>query len=284
MSRINLSENIRIILDESAKDITSLAKFIEKSVNDLMTTNYTNCKYNLDEDLAVFVGWSDGYSSSDISSDELYKEEDPTWRINVGIKVRNDADWADYDFLDFPWYPDGEVWDTGVTVNKNDDYMKIAEWMMESYPEIVKAHNNGEIYYYRNEEEKKLNESDSNNLYIDLDKLINLSNKYLDSNNINGKFYIDSDNKIRLELNNDSVDKWMNLNESSKEDSLKDNYTASSIAGVLNNEDDDYAIKIENRTTNKSTKWLNIKGYLLFDLWDSTTDMNSDNINKFKEN
>ena len=161
MSKRNLSEAIKIKLEESEKSASDLAKFIEESVNDLMTTSYTNCKYNLDEDLAVFVGWSGGYDDKDIGEYELYKEDSPTWRINVGIKVRNEADWADYDYLNFPWYPDGEVWDTGVTVNKDEDYMKIAEWELENYPNIVKAHNNGEIFYTSDEEEAATEREDN---------------------------------------------------------------------------------------------------------------------------
>ena len=161
MSKRNLSEAIKIKLEESEKSASDLAKFIEESVNDLMTTSYTNCKYNLDEDLAVFVGWSDGYDDKDIGEYELYKEDSPTWRINVGIKVRNEYDWADYDYLNFPWYPDGEVWDTGVTVTKNEDYMEIAEWELENYPNIVKAHNNGEIFYTSDEEEAATEREDN---------------------------------------------------------------------------------------------------------------------------
>ena len=71
----------------------------------------------------------------------------------TGIKVRNEADWADYDYLNFPWYPDGEVWDTGVTIEKNTNYKEVAEWLLKEYPYIVKAHENGEIYYYSEEEE-----------------------------------------------------------------------------------------------------------------------------------
>lgn len=155
MKKVNLSESILINLKESTASISDLAKFIKEKVNTLMTTNYTNSKYNLDDDLAVYVGWSDGYDTEEILDYDLYKEESPSWRINAGIKVRNDSDWADYDYLDFPWYPDGEVWDTGVTINKNTDYEDVARWLLKNYPNIVEAHKKGEIYYYSSEEENK---------------------------------------------------------------------------------------------------------------------------------
>lgn len=57
-----------------------------------------------------------------------------------------------------------------------------------------------------------------------------------------------------------------------------DNYTAKSLSEVLEHEDDEYAIKIENRTTGKSTKWLNIEGAYLFGLYHDVSDLNADNI------
>lgn len=151
-------------VNNSRLDKAKIAKFIKDSVNDLMTTDYTNSRYILDDDLAIFVGWSDGYDETP-EEGEIYKEDSPTWRPNVGIKVRNDYDWADYDFLNFPWYPDGEVWDTGVTLNKADDYSSEADWMIKNYPNIVEAHNKGEIFYTRDEEEAAsgMNESASLN-------------------------------------------------------------------------------------------------------------------------
>ena len=151
--RIVVHDDLEESASSSTLNVDKIAKFIENSVNTLMEGHYTCCKYDLDEDLAIFVGWSDGYDGEDISEDELYLEKSPTWRINVGIKVRNDYDWTDFDYLDFPWYPDtGEVWDTGVTINKDEDYNQVADWMVKSYPEIVESHNKGEIVYYSDEE------------------------------------------------------------------------------------------------------------------------------------
>jgi hypothetical protein len=152
MKKNKLNESILTNLKESAASINELAKFIEDSTNDLVNTNYTNSKFNLDEDLAVFVGWSDGYDENP-TENEIYDKESPSYRPNAGIKVRNEADWADYDYLNFPWYPDGEVWDTGVTIEKNTNYKEVAEWLLKEYPYIVQAHENGEIYYYSEEEE-----------------------------------------------------------------------------------------------------------------------------------
>lgn len=62
----------------------------------------------------------------------------------------------------------------------------------------------------------------------------------------------------------------------------KDNYTATSIENVLEHENDDYAIKIENRTTGKETKWLNIEGAYLYGLYHDISDINSNNVDEYK--
>ena len=67
------------------------------------------------------------------------------------------------------------------------------------------------------------------------------------------------------------------------EEPKKDNYTATSIAEVLEHENDDYAIKIENRTANKSTKWLNISGAYLFGLYHDVSDINAENIDEYSD-
>jgi hypothetical protein len=63
----------------------------------------------------------------------------------------------------------------------------------------------------------------------------------------------------------------------------EDNYTAKSIAEVINSVDDNYAIKIENRTTGKETKWLDIDGSYIVDLYYDVSDLEAkdfDDINK----
>lgn len=53
----------------------------------------------------------------------------------------------------------------------------------------------------------------------------------------------------------------------------EDNYTAKSIAEVIKSVDDDYAIKIENRTTGKETKWLDMDGSYIVNLYYDVSDL-----------
>lgn len=52
-----------------------------------------------------------------------------------------------------------------------------------------------------------------------------------------------------------------------------DNYLAWSIANVLEHIDDDLVIKIQNRTNNKETKWLNIRMEDLVQLYYDVSDI-----------
>lgn len=132
----NLNENV---------DSSSLAKFIKDSVETLQTTNYTNCKYNLDEDLAVFVGWSDGYGTEP-TKDEIGSEKCPTCRVNAVIAVRNDADWSDLDMLTVPYYElSGDVYQCQFTVSPSNDYVYLADSLLKAYGEIKELLASGEL-------------------------------------------------------------------------------------------------------------------------------------------
>lgn len=60
----------------------------------------------------------------------------------------------------------------------------------------------------------------------------------------------------------------------------EDNYTAKSIAEVIDHFNDDYAIKIENRTTGKATKWLDIDGTYIVDLYYDVSDLEAKDFNE----
>lgn len=159
LTKYNLSSNeihdlAVIIDDEIAKrvkglnesvDNSSLANFIKDSINKLQTTDYTNCKYNLDENLAVFVGWSDGYDTEPLE-DEIASEKCPTCRVNAVIAVRNDADWSDLDMLTVPYYTHGgEIYDCQYTISTKEDCRRLAESLIQDYNEIKKLLASGEL-------------------------------------------------------------------------------------------------------------------------------------------
>ena len=129
---------------QATLDTSRIADFIKRSVKNLTSTDYTNCRYNLDDTFALFVGWSDGYDEN-ATDEEIFNPESPTWRINAGIKIRDDYDWADYDFLNFPWYENGEVFDCSLTIDKNEDYEHDARYFVAEYKKIKEEYEAGQL-------------------------------------------------------------------------------------------------------------------------------------------
>lgn len=127
---------------EAKINISDLARFIENAVETLQTSDVTNTRYILDENLAVYVGWSyndageSEYGISNDSGDAV---------IYAGVKLRNDADWTDYDSLDYPYEKEtGNVWDNAYYIAPNEDYTYIAEVLLGSYQRMLEAEARGE--------------------------------------------------------------------------------------------------------------------------------------------
>ena len=112
-----------------------IAKFIEESVQCLMAEKQGCCYYHLGNKLAIFVGWSAGYGNE--KRDDVIQDPDALdWGINVGLKVwTSDYMQTDYDWLNFPYEKDGDVWDMGLSVSPNADYESLADSMLEWYNE-----------------------------------------------------------------------------------------------------------------------------------------------------
>ena len=110
----------------------------------------------LSDDLVLAIGWSDGYdmADTDIIKSEKGQRQNGDWTcgyaVNAAIKVRNDADCSDFDFLDFPTYKDDNYWDSGITMKPNQtrrEYRKNARWFLETFVAMTNAHKKGEISY-----------------------------------------------------------------------------------------------------------------------------------------
>lgn len=113
-----------------------IAKFIEESVEWLVKEKQGCWRYQLDEHLAIFVGWSSGYGNEK-RNDVIQDEDALDWGINVGLKVwTSDYMLTDYDLVNFPYEENGDVLDMGLSVAPNDNYEYLAESMLEWYDEV----------------------------------------------------------------------------------------------------------------------------------------------------
>lgn len=124
-----------------------IAKFVKESVEWLQEEKQGCCRYQLDEHLAIFVGWSAGYGDEK-RDDVIQDEKSLDWGIDVGIKVwTSDYMQTDYDCLNFPYEQDGEVWDMGFSVAPNEDYDSLAKDLLEWYDKAkyLRLTDNGRI-------------------------------------------------------------------------------------------------------------------------------------------
>ena len=110
-----------------------IAKFVKESVEWLQKEQQGCCRYQLDDHLAIYVGWSAGYGE-EARDDVIQAKDDPDFGIDVGIKVwTSDYMQTDFDWLNFPYYDDGEVLDMSLSVEPNDNYEHIAANLLYWY-------------------------------------------------------------------------------------------------------------------------------------------------------
>lgn len=115
---------------------SKIAQFIKESVEWLIKEQQGCCRYQLDDHLAIFVGWSSGYGDEP-RNDVIQAKDSYDWGIDAGIKVwTSDYMQTDYDWLNFPYEKDGDVWDMGLTVSPQEDWERIAKYLLRMYDEV----------------------------------------------------------------------------------------------------------------------------------------------------
>ena len=139
------------------ENIAKVADYLKEACDHFKNDGEGCYNYSLSEDLVLAVGWSDGYDMSDadiIKSKEGQRQSGNWvcgWAVNAAVKVRNDYDCADYDFLNFPYFKKtGECADTSVSMLPNETrrgYKKLARYFLEEFVNITNAHAKGKLNY-----------------------------------------------------------------------------------------------------------------------------------------
>ena len=131
-----------------------LAKELKKAI-DFFKENDCGCvTIRLDDRLGVCVGWLGGYDIADV--DLIHAEDDPSWCLNAGIKVyTSDSLGTDYEYMNSPFYRNGDVWMTDVSVGYNEDVDALADYFLEEYRAMKKCEiaDDGEILNYDSPED-----------------------------------------------------------------------------------------------------------------------------------
>lgn len=113
--------------------MSKIAQFIKESVEWLVENQEGCCRYKLDDHLAIFVGWSAGYGDEQ-RYDVIQAKDNLDYAINAGIKVWTSDDmWTDYDYLNFPYEKDGDVWDMECPIMPNEVYEAVAQYLLDEY-------------------------------------------------------------------------------------------------------------------------------------------------------
>lgn len=114
----------------------AIAKFVQESVEWLVENQMGCCRYKLDDHLAIFVGWSAGYGDEK-RDDVIQAKDNPDYGINAGIKVWTSNDmWTDYDWLNFPYEENGDVWDMGMSIGPDEDLEWVVKSLLKMYDEV----------------------------------------------------------------------------------------------------------------------------------------------------
>ena len=114
----------------------AITKFIKDSVEWLQKEQQGCCTYKLDDHLAICVGWSAGYGNEK-RDNVIQAKDDFDWGINIGIKVWTSDDMqTDFDWLNFPYEEDGDVWDMGLGISPKENYESTTKSLLEWYDEV----------------------------------------------------------------------------------------------------------------------------------------------------
>ena len=124
-----------------------LSQWLKESVNWLIDHQEGCCTFVLDDHLAVCVGWSGGYGSEPREG-IIQGIDDLDYAVNAALKVwTSDSMRTDFDYINAPYYPNGEAVDISVAISEDEDYDALAEYFLKEYEgfKSVVISDNGEI-------------------------------------------------------------------------------------------------------------------------------------------
>lgn len=134
-----LDENLKNINGGKNMKVKELAKEIKKAVEALVASENGCSTIKLDDNLAICVGWSEGFDPKD--DNLIHSKTEPTFCLVVGLKVWTSDDLrTDYDWINFPFFENQEVIDTEVTISDKEDYEALAKWLLKEYNDFITSY------------------------------------------------------------------------------------------------------------------------------------------------
>lgn len=184
-----------------------LSQWLRESVDWLIDHQEGCCTYKLDDHLAVCVGWSAGYSNEPDES-VIQAIDDLTYAVNVAIKVWTSDDMrTDLDYINAPYYKNGDVVDIAVSISEDEDFDKLAEYFLKEYERLkdLEIRDDGLIisskplktfYISVTETLNRIVEVHAENDYEAIQKV---SDAYYD-----GQIVLDSDDYVDVDFNDET--------------------------------------------------------------------------------
>ena len=110
----------------------TLAKEIREAVDYLREADCGCVTIKLNGTLTVCVGWSNGFDPDDPSV--IHSKTQPTYAIVAAIKAWGSDDMrTDFDYINMPYYDDGETLDTSCSIEPGEDYLSLARYFLEEF-------------------------------------------------------------------------------------------------------------------------------------------------------
>lgn len=228
------------LFEDYDKDAGKIAKFIEDAVNGLKNGEATNYRYKLDDRLAIFVGWSEGFDEDDDSY--IHSEESPDWVVVAGIKVwTSDSMWSDFDYLNYPYYEDsGDAIDVTYTISPEENFTQLANELLSDYDEIkdlvitkegkVVEHDDEEegpykiTYYYDSSYDYDNSDTEEYTTFAEVNDAFEGRKK---SKNVFGMEVLNGDGEVILSYSKDKVSESKNLPK--KKDELEEDLSKDDV-------------------------------------------------------
>lgn len=118
------------------KQTKQLSQWLKDTVNWLIDHQEGCGTYKLDDHLAVCVGWSDGYSNEP-DENLIQAIDNLTFTITAAIKVWTSDDMrTDLDYINAPYYKNGDVVDISIPISEDEDFDELAEGFLIQYERI----------------------------------------------------------------------------------------------------------------------------------------------------
>lgn len=111
----------------------NVAKWLKESTDWLIDNQQGCCTLKLDDRLAICVGWSNGFGDEP-REDVIQAIDDLDYAVVAGVKVWTSDDMrTDFDFINFPYKENGDVYADEISLSKDEDFDWLANALVTDY-------------------------------------------------------------------------------------------------------------------------------------------------------